>query len=310
MKRVLFLAFVYSLFSYSALAQINMNDSSAQVIGYWDMNEKQSYTITEEKYKIRDADTTNREFIKYSVDVTIVDSTANSYDIEWLYKDFDIDTEDEFSKKLISISENMVIKIRTDEMGSLQHVLNWKEVQKYISKSLKLLKKEFKKQIKDAPNMDQIFRQVANMYATKEAIEAGAIKEILQFYTFHGARYELGEEYKGDMKTANLLGGEPFDTHMSVSLDELNPEDNNYIIRMKSSVDSQQLTDATFNYLTQMTASLNVSNLKREDFPNLSNDTWTASRIHGSGWVIYTIETKEVFAEGRTNVEERIIEIQ
>jgi hypothetical protein len=39
------------------------------------------------------------------------------------------------------------------------------------------------------------------------------------------------------------------------------------------------------------------------------NETWSASRIHESGWVIYSIETKKVVAEGTTQINERIIEI-
>ncbi len=38
-------------------------------------------------------------------------------------------------------------------------------------------------------------------------------------------------------------------------------------------------------------------------------ETWSASRIHESGWVIYSIETKKVVAEGTTQINERIIEI-
>ena len=36
----------------NVLGQINMADSTVQVIGYWKNNEKESYTITFEKYKI------------------------------------------------------------------------------------------------------------------------------------------------------------------------------------------------------------------------------------------------------------------
>ena len=50
---------------------------------------------------------------------------------------------------------------------------------------------------------------------------------------------------------------------------------------------------------------------ERKDFPSLTNETYTASRIHGeTGWIIYSIETKEVKAEETTNIEERIIEIK
>ena len=305
MKRLQILGLAI-LLSAGAFGQINMNDSTAQVIGYWDMNEKQSYIVTQEKFKIKDSDTTSREFYKYAVDMTIVDSTANSYVIDWFYKDYEIQSDNEIIQKLASITEDMTVRVRTDELGAFQEVINWKEVRDYILKGTKLLKKE----TKNIPNMDKFIKQLEGMYSTKESIELGAVKEMQQYYTFHGAKYELGEEYNADMQAANLYGGDPFDMKVTVWLDELNPDDNNFIIRMQQTIDSEQLTKATFDYLVNMAETMKTPAPKKEDIPPLTNDTWTASRIHGSGWIIYSIETKEVKAEGVTNIEERIIEIQ
>ena len=158
--------------------------------------------------------------------------------------------------------------------------------------------------------MDELIKQIEGLYSSKESIELAAVKEMHQFYTFHGGRYVYGKEYNADLKFSNLFGGEPFDTKVSVWLDELNPDDNNFIIRMKQTVDSEQLTQATFDYLKSMAQTMKVPVPTREDIPEIANDTWTASRIHGSGWLIYSIETKETKAEGVTNIEERIIEIQ
>ena len=305
MKKLLILGFAI-LLSGGVFGQINMNDSTAQVIGYWDMNEKQSYIITQEKFKVNDSDTTSREFYKYAVDVSIVDSTANSYVIDWFYRDYEIQSDNELIQKLSSITEDMTIRIRTDELGVFQEVVNWKEVRGFILKATKMMKKE----TKDIPNMDKFIEQLEGTYSTKESIELGAVKEMQQFYTFHGAIYELGEEYNADMQAANLYGGDPFDMNVTVWLDELNPDDNNFIIRMQQSIGSEQLTNATFDYLSKMAETLKIPAPKKEDIPPLTNDTWTASRIHGSGWIIYSVETKEVRAEGVTNVEEVVIEIQ
>lgn len=305
MKRLQILGLAILLCA-GAFGQINMNDSTAQVIGYWDLNEKQSYIITQEKYKVKDSDTTSREFYKYAVDMTIVDSTANSYVIDWFYKDYEIQSDNELIQKLASITEDMNVRVRTDELGAFQEVINWEEVRDYILKGTKLLKKE----TKNIPNMDKFIKQLEGMYSTKESIELGAVKEMQQFYTFHGAKYEFGQEYNADMKVANLYGGEPFDTKVTVWLDDLNPDDNNFIIRMQQTVDSEQLTSATFDYLVKMSETMKVPAPKKEEIPPLTNDTWTASRIHGTGWIIYSIETKETKAEGQTNIEERIIEIQ
>lgn len=305
MKRLQILGLII-LMSVKIYGQINMTDSTAQVIGYWDKNEKQTYIVTQEKFKIKDSDTISREFYKYTVDITIVDSTADSYIIDWFYKDYEIQSENPLIQKLSSITKDMHVKIRTNELGVFQEVINWKDVRDYILKGTKMLKKE----TKDIPNMDNFIKQIEGLYSTKESIELGAVKEMQQFYTFHGAKYEYGEEYNADIKVANLYGGEPFDTKMTVWLDELNPDDNNFIIRMQQTVDSEQLTKAVYDYLTKMSETLKVRAPKRQDIPEVSNDTWTASRIHGSGWIVYSIETKETKTEGQTNIEERIIEIQ
>ena len=123
MKRLQIFGLIF-LLSVKIYGQINMNDSTVQVIGYWDKNEKQSYIVTQEKYKIKDSDTTSREFYKYAVDITIIDSTADSYIIDWFYKDYEINSENALINKLASITEDMIVKIRTNELGVFQEVIN------------------------------------------------------------------------------------------------------------------------------------------------------------------------------------------
>jgi hypothetical protein len=283
-----------------------MVDSTVQAVGYWDMNEKQSYFVSLEKLKIAQNDTTSRDFFQYAVDITVVDSNASSYTLDWFYHDFNIQTNNDFINKVSSIAEDMTITIKTDELGVFKEVVNWEEIQAYIYNGISLLRTESE----NLPNVDQIIEQLKGLYSSKEMIEAAAIKEIRQFYTFHGGKYKLGKEITANMKVNNLYGKDPFDAELQVSLDEINVEDNNSIIRMKQTVDSEQLTKSTFEYLTRMATTMGVSPPEWEEFPVLINETWTASRIHGSGWLIYSIETKEVSTENALNIEERIIEIQ
>jgi hypothetical protein len=287
-------------------AQINMNDSTVQVIGYWDKNEKQSYIVTHESYRLKGTDTTTRDFTKYGVDITITDSTADSYTIDWFYHDFDIKSDNELLQKISVIAQDMTITFKTNELGVFQEVLNWKEVRDYIFKGLKM----FQKETKEIPNMDKYIRQVEKMYNSKESIEAAAIKEIQQFHTYHGGKYAFDNEINASMKTGNLYGDEPFDTDLILWVEEIDPEDNSSIICMEQTVNSEQLTKTTFDYLTEMATTLKTPAPVWSEFPALKNVTWTTSRIHGSGWVIYSIETKEVSTEEDIYVEECIIEIQ
>ena len=85
MKKLLVFGIIF-LISSNLFSQISIKDSTVQVIGYWSKYDKQSYDVTYEKYKVKNKDTISRELMKYEVDVKIIDSTANSYTIEWFYK--------------------------------------------------------------------------------------------------------------------------------------------------------------------------------------------------------------------------------
>ncbi|MBS4061425.1 MAG: hypothetical protein KG029_13585 [Bacteroidetes bacterium] len=286
--------------------QINIADSTAQVISYWDKNEKQTYSISNKKIKIQGNDTISRDFTKYEVDITILDSTENGYLINWFYRDYIVDTDNELIRKLSSIIEDINVKIKTDILGTSVEVVNWEEIRGFIIKGTSMLKDE----LKDIPNIDKVLTQIENMYNSKQAIEASAINEILQFHYFHGLKYKLWEDYSYDNKLANMFGGEPFDAKVSFWLDEINYDDNNAVYGMHQSVDTMQLTNETFNYLTKMAETMKIPAPKREDFPFLHNETRIASRIHGSGWPLYSIQTKEVTAENVTQIDECIIDLK
>ena len=305
MKKLLVFGIIF-LISSNLFSQISIKDSTVQVIGYWSKYDKQSYDVTYEKYKVKNKDTISRELMKYEVDVKIIDSTANSYTIEWFYKNYSIDTENELVRKLTSIANDISVKIKTDEYGAFVEVIDWEEVRDYLEKVTEKLKVE----LKDVPNYKEIIANVMSIYSTKESVEANAIKDALQFYKFHGVKYKLGEELTGKLETSNNYGGKPFETDVQYSLDEINETDGNSILRSNEIINSEELTDATYNYLKKL-GTFGDKFPPRNKFPSLTNETNTASRIHGeTGWIIYSIETKTVTAEETTNIEERIMEIK
>jgi hypothetical protein len=283
-----------------------MEDSTAQAIGYWDKKEKQSYTVSTEKYKVNGNDTTHREFIQYDIDVTVTDSTATSYTIEWLYKNIQVKGGEKLVQKLASISENLNVVIKTNEMGVFQEVVNWKDVQRAIKEALSVLKKEFK----DVPKIDALLNPIEARFISKEGIEANAITEIQQYYTFHGARYTLNEELSAKIQLPNNFGGSPIDADLTLRLDELNPDDNNYIIRYWQVADAKQITDASYEFIKRVAAGAGQKPPDRSTVPDITHEETVSSRIHGSGWVIYSIRTKTVTTGDVSNIEEMIIEIK
>lgn len=298
---------ILTVFATTAFGQINMQDSTAQVISYWSIGDKQSYSMSLQKIKLKGTDTTENVLMTYDVDVTVIDSTGNSYLVEWFYKNYKTNSTNEIVKKITAHSEDIKVVIETDEFGAIKGVKNWKEVSDYMKKSIQPIKDEYK----NVPQLAQMFNQMEGMYTTKEGIEAAAIQDAQQFHTFHGGKYLLGEVLEIPLQVPNMYNqNNPLDSKVTLYLDELNPDDNNFIIRSSQEVDSDQLTDVTYNYLKSMSKSMKSPEPKKEDIGQLTNLTTTASRIHGTGWLIYSIQTKTVEAPGATNIEERIIEIK
>ncbi len=290
----------------TTFGQINMKDSTAQVITYWEKGDKQNYSVTAEKIKIRGADTTAREITTYNVQITVLNKSEKSYIIEWLYKDIKTNSQNATVQKLLNINKDMKVVFKTDELGAFIEVTNWKEIKDYIQKTTTTLRKDFQ----GIPEMDKVLKQIEVTYSTKEAIESVSIKDIQQFHTFHGAKYKLGEVLEVKLKVPNIIGTEPFDSEATIYMDEINEKDNNFIIRASQIVNKEQLTNAMFNYLTTISKNMKGDPPKREELQALGNETLTASRIHGTGWVVYSIQTTTITSDNVKNIEERIIELQ
>ena len=48
----------------------------------------------------------------------------------------------------------------------------------------------------DIPKIDEIVNSIAGKFKTQDAIQSAAYKEIIQYYTFHGAKLKLHELVK------------------------------------------------------------------------------------------------------------------
>lgn len=307
MKKTFLFAFLLVAVS-SVFGQINKSDSTVQVLGYWSKNEKQGYHITNEEYQTQGTDTISRIVFNYDVDIAILDSTYDSYTIEWNYKNYKVESSNPHLNKLLAAcSKDMKIVIKTNELGVFQEVENWKDIKELMKKTMKTVKKEFK----DIQGIKNVVKQLEETYSSKEAIEQTAINEIYQFYVFNGVKYKLKNTVEWKEKLANIYGSEPFETDCVAYLDEIDTKKNIYSMKLIQEVNQQQLIDATYNYSMNLAKARKIPfNLKREDFNGLTNEITTVSVIHESGWPIYSLQTKSVVSERVTSIEKNTIQIK
>lgn len=307
MKKIILALLGFTLFASSTFAQINAKDSTVQIIGFWSKNDKQSFSVSSRKMKIKGADTTLTLNTMYDVDITVVDSTAKNFILRWDYKNMRMSPETPITKALMSINDSVSTLVRTNEMGVFEGVENWQEIAAYVQKMAPILKT----QLASTPNIDKIVDQIIRMFSTKEAIETAVSKEVRQFHNFHGGKYKLGEQLSDSIKLPNITGGAPFDAIATVSFDEMDVNTDNVVMRYWHIIDENQLREAAYTQVLKLLSGTDKPAPKLEDIGEMKNEMQIASRIHGStGWVIYSIQTHEVSANGITSVDESVIEMK
>ena len=293
-----------SLFITTSYGQINIQDSTAKVLSYWYLGDQYDYEVSMQKLQISEADTLSNETFTYDVNVSVIDSTENSYTVRWHYKNYNSDSDNPVIQKIISTSEDIKVDIITDELGIIESIANWEEVRDYMIASFDSLKTE----IAHLPGMEAFIEQNKSIYATEESIEAAAIQDAQQFHNFHGVQFKLNDTILVETLSPNVYyNDKPFDTDIVIILEDIDTTHNEIIIRSITEVDSEQLTETTFNYLTEMSKKLGTPMVNKDEFDNLHNDVETVSLIHMSGWVIESKLWKEVYADGITQMEIRII---
>ena len=255
---------------------------------------------------MRAKDTVSRARLTYDVEITVIDSTAKSYTLEWAYSNFKSTSTDKLRKKAEQAPQGLKILVKTDEMGSFEEVLNWKEVRDHMLRSTDLMRAEFGSD----KNFDIVMKEIEKLYATKENVEAIAINDIQQFYMFHGGKYTKGEPAEGRIEIPNVFGGKPFDAEVYIYLEEINNDESNYILRYEQSVDEKQLMAAATEYVTNIAKKIGKPVPKDFNLKEMVHETLVGARIHEYGWPIYIILTKTVTSEDMVNIEERVIEIK
>jgi len=282
MKKIILLAVL--LLPVFALCQINTENSTVQVVGYWDKNEKQTYDFTYLRAFVKGVDTTVVESTRYKVDITVVDSTNNSYTINWKYHDIITDKGSDVVKRVAALNEGRVFQFTTDEMGSFKQLLNWEEAKKHNDNTLRLFEKS------DPPEMYQkISAVMRTKFATREAIETHSIKDILLFYGFHGIALDINETLEETIEENNPYSQKPIKSLASLEVSEVDAENGTFIVKFWQDFDSNNIAgilEDTFQEIKGQDALAKKIAAADMEKLNMELKDYTGAMMHESGWPV------------------------
>lgn len=294
-------------------AQISLSDSSVQTVAYWKKGETYSFTVSLDEFKVVEKDTIEKTSTRYTVDMLILDSTETTYDVRWIYKDMTTDWGDRDSlflsimDRITSIKGGEIVEFRTDEYGSFIEMTNWEQIKDYYQ----IVSDSVSASFSGFPEVIQMMNSMFGIYKNRNAIEKGVIKDVHQFLNFHGGAYRLNEPSKGKLQYPSVISDRLLDADVSIELDKIYPEDNDYGIYSLVEVNKEQLTNETKEVLVKLLPQSKIEDIQKlmEQVGEVWHTIENFSVIHGSGWPTFSKETRETGSNQSVKYEIRIIEM-
>jgi hypothetical protein len=178
-------------------------DSTASCISNWKLGDTKIYSIVHEKNTARSAGKNSTFKLAYEALVTVIDSTAKSYTIKWV---FHLPKQTTISPALsdsLPVYNGMSMIIRITSVGGFIELLNWEEVRDIYIRMLELsLPKKM-----DSTALATL-QASENLFHTREMVESSLIQEIQLFHVPYGYKFStIGAT--GKTEIANPFGGEP-----------------------------------------------------------------------------------------------------
>lgn len=267
-------------------AQINLEDSTVQVVTYWGLNESYNYEIVQKSTTYSDGGISKTDSTKMRVNISVIDSTENSYTIKWQFTDYDIEGLS-LTPDLEKLLKERRFIYRINELGSFEELLNWEE----IRDNTKAITDKAFGYMNMADSIQSMIEGLTGATNTKHYIETKGIETVQLFHTFMEVALTKGEPIELDVPVPNSINpAKPFIAKGVLWLDEIYPEDNDYVVRYQQQVDKEQLSSFLKDYMKMLTEKTGKEWVGlNEIFANndIEHSTEVAAVIDDWGWPTY-----------------------
>ena len=209
-------------------------DSAVSCITNWKLGDTKIYSIVHEKNTVRSGNNSTFKFA-YEAWVTVIDSTAKSYTIKWVFHQPKPATGAAALSDSLPVYNGMSMIFRITDVGGFIELLNWEEVRDTYVRMLELsLPKKM-----DSTAVAGL-QASKNLFHSKEVVESSLIREIQLFHVPYGYRYSAAE-VTAKTGIASPFGGDPFPAVQTLKLTELDPKKDEFTLAIDLRIDEGSL---------------------------------------------------------------------
>ncbi|MBE6226310.1 MAG: hypothetical protein E7121_04410 [Bacteroidales bacterium] len=314
MKNLFILCFCL-MNAFQVSAQLNLKDSTAQIVAYWNKGEKYCYNYAAQTIEIKGTDTTELSYSESKFELEVIDSSANGYLINYTKLSEAVSISDEKSpiasllKRVANIGNSISITFKTNEYGSLQEIVNFDEYKNSLMSQLETLIKEMEKELKDKTTRKALNTAIAPFMS--DAYVYKSIEPITSLFSFHGYKFKLNERYTDNIQVASPFEqGKTLDGELQRYVAEFNPETTWTTFHSVTRYDKEQLKMTTLHYINSLLPE-NQKITSTSEVPEMSMDSYTSFTIHlGTGWPGYASFLQETGEPTKTKLKKWVIEIE
>lgn len=179
------------------------NDSTIDVIGWFNKYDTLTYWIRQTAWQISDTDTVRTGLIATKVRINVVDSTANGYKMDYTFLEFPTDTiasspladfQNKITAKLGQKIVGTTIHFETDEYGKITKYNNLGQIKKQAKSLFKQAINDFSKlpEIQGLKEMGLDIKDYAKQVDTDKLVD-GYLEELKMLFMNHGLSMQIGE---------------------------------------------------------------------------------------------------------------------
>jgi hypothetical protein len=227
-------------------------------VSYWSNGDDYNFKVTKIKQQWKGKDLIKNDSIQYIANFKVIDSTSNSYKINWSYETNLKNTyniPEELLKKFEKYKITNVIYL-TSELGEFKGIVNWKEIGtvmtnmfydliNFRSRQDELAKSKLKKSL----------LPLINLYKTKQGIEQLVLSELQYFHFPFGLEYNISEPLIYEDKLPNMFGGEPIKGNGKIYFENVDFEERFCLLKQEVNLDASD----TRKLLKKMFEKMNIS---------------------------------------------------
>jgi hypothetical protein len=248
-------------------------------------HEQQSYRVSQLNYVLNGTDTVQSERVSYKAVVYVEDSTADAYLLSWRLFDFQTDSKDKDIQALIRMAAPIRISYRTTPSGAFSEFISGDKVTQCLEKALASVLDSLK-----GRTSAEAKAASGRIYELRDNLETLILGSIVQFHSFMGLGYVLGEVVDVPVEITSRYSSKPLPATVRKKLVSLHPEYGTAEMAYATVIDASGLRKALAENL--QSALSNYRSLTQIGIGSACID-------YGTGWPLWMVDQREAGAGGK-----------